>query len=138
MSENTSTPAATTPAEKKVPRARWSEAQVAAICSKHGETSGPGWLARALAGCNIPHKVVDAALLAPEGTVLNYLKTGADIHYTIEANGAAAPMKLDTDVALEIAVACGRLKQADAFGPKGLDTGAVLQVLLNNDPASRA
>lgn len=132
MSENTNPPA-----EKKVPRARWSEAQVAAICAKHGEDSGPGWLARALAGCNIPHKVADAALLAPEGTVLTYLKTGDTIHYTAQAGGVDTPAKLDADVAVDVAVACGRLKRAGAFGPKGLEVGAVLQVLLNNDPASR-
>lgn len=130
MSENTTTPTAE---KKKVSRARWNDAQVAAICAKHGEDSGPGWLARALAGCNIPHKTVDAALLAPEGTVMTFLKNGAAVHYTV----GDAPAKLDTDVALEVAVACGRLKQADAFTAKGLDVGAVLQVLLNNDPASR-
>ena len=125
----TTTEAQETPDPKvKIPRARWSDAQIVRLSSNKPEDSAALWLLNGLVACNIAHGTIDEVIGAPAGTVMQYLKSNAPVEFP----GAEPelPRQLNDALAERIIDKLVALKLADAFTPRGLDLAAVLKVLL--------
>lgn len=127
---DTQTPTA---AEPKAARARWSDAMCAAILANRDPVGPVAMLLKALRACNLPHRVADETLGAPTGTAMKYLRSGK-AQYFMNADGADC--KLDDDVAFALVESLAALKLEGAFTSRGLDTSAVLRVVMQRGSAA--
>ena len=128
----TTTEAQETPDPKvKIPRARWSDAQIVRLSSNKPEDSAALWLLNGLVACNIAHGTIDEVIGAPAGTVMQYLKTNAPAGYNLtDADGNVTPVLMDDERAERLIDKLLDLKLAGAFTPRGLDLAAVLKAML--------
>lgn len=114
-------------AAAKSSRARWSDAQCAAIMARRDPDSSVVILLKALRACNIAHKTIDITLGAPAGTTMKYLRTARPQAYTVDG----VEKLLDDAAADAVVENLAMLKLSGAFTARGLDLSAVLRLMLD-------
>ena len=118
------------PSGRGAPRARWSDAQCAAILARKDPEGGIAYLLHALKACNIPHKTMDAVIGAPHGTLLMFMRTGKPAQFECtHADGTKTAEMLDDARAFRLFDMLAILKGEGAFTSRGLDLAAVLRVI---------
>lgn len=114
-------------AAAKTTRARWSDAQCAAIMAHRDPDSAVVMLLKALRACNIPHKTIDTTLGAPAGTTMKFLRTARPQAYIVDG----AEKVFDDATADSVVENLAMLKLGGAFTARGLDLAAVLKLMLD-------